>query len=232
MAERGSGTGPSNGRRMRELKLINDKNAKEVTFSKRRCGLFRKASELSILCGAEVAIITYSPHGNPFVFGSPSVPSVLGRFAGLAHTGEDSSTMSSQDRLSGFVREDREALSRLAESRKRLGAGSGEQSRRWWEDPMEDLKVEELEGYVERLKRLREVVGRRVKEMERSAVGATTAPAPSNAGMVDPMDNLVFENTAKEEPTVFGGYGLELMSSPLALQHDYDLGFMPLWSDV
>ncbi|KAM0040667.1 putative transcription factor MADS-type1 family [Helianthus debilis subsp. tardiflorus] len=43
-----------------------------VTFSKRRCGLFTNVSELSILCGVEIAIIVFSRDIKVFSFGHAS----------------------------------------------------------------------------------------------------------------------------------------------------------------
>ncbi|MFS7945658.1 putative transcription factor MADS-type1 family [Helianthus anomalus] len=40
-----------------------------VTFSKRRCGLFIYASEFSILCGVEIAIIVFFSGKKVFSFG-------------------------------------------------------------------------------------------------------------------------------------------------------------------
>ncbi|KAK4399335.1 Agamous-like MADS-box protein [Sesamum angolense] len=70
----------SQGRRKIEMKLIADENARTVTFSKRRAGLFKKATELSILCGAQVALIIFSLGGRAYSFGHPNVESVVGRF--------------------------------------------------------------------------------------------------------------------------------------------------------
>ncbi|WMV25328.1 hypothetical protein MTR67_018713 [Solanum verrucosum] len=54
-----------------------------VTFSKRRDGLFKKASELCTLCGAEIVIVIFSPDGkNVFSFGYPSVETLVERFLG------------------------------------------------------------------------------------------------------------------------------------------------------
>ncbi|KAF3326492.1 MADS-box transcription factor 22 [Carex littledalei] len=47
-------------RRKIEIKKIEDKAAKQVTFSKRRKGLFKKAKELAIMCGADVGVIAIS----------------------------------------------------------------------------------------------------------------------------------------------------------------------------
>ncbi|KAL8468450.1 hypothetical protein ACS0TY_031605 [Phlomoides rotata] len=70
----------SQGRRKIEMKFIEDENARVVTFSKRRAGLFKKATELSILCGAQIALIIFSFGGRAYSFGHPDVDSVLGHF--------------------------------------------------------------------------------------------------------------------------------------------------------
>ncbi|KAK9690856.1 hypothetical protein RND81_09G158700 [Saponaria officinalis] len=51
-----------------------------VTFSKRRSGLFKKASELCTLCGAEAAVIVFSPGNKAYSFGHPSVELITDRF--------------------------------------------------------------------------------------------------------------------------------------------------------
>uniref|UniRef100_A0A803LGR3 MADS-box domain-containing protein n=1 Tax=Chenopodium quinoa TaxID=63459 RepID=A0A803LGR3_CHEQI len=51
-----------------------------VTFSKRRSGLFKKASELCTLCDAQVAVIVFSPGKKVFSFGHPSVDAVINRY--------------------------------------------------------------------------------------------------------------------------------------------------------
>ncbi|EYU33154.1 hypothetical protein MIMGU_mgv11b019782mg, partial [Erythranthe guttata] len=47
---------------------------------KRRAGLFKKASELSTLCGAESAVVVFSPREKPHSYGNPSVKTVVDRF--------------------------------------------------------------------------------------------------------------------------------------------------------
>ncbi|KAJ0025195.1 hypothetical protein Pint_08475 [Pistacia integerrima] len=46
-----------------KIKKIDNVTARQVTFSKRRRGLFKKAEELSVLCDAEVALIIFSATG-------------------------------------------------------------------------------------------------------------------------------------------------------------------------
>ncbi|KAJ3679379.1 hypothetical protein LUZ60_017390 [Juncus effusus] len=70
----------SMGRQKIEISPIEKEESRQVTFSKRKGGLFKKANELSILCGANIAVIVFSPAGKPFCFGHPSVQSVLDRY--------------------------------------------------------------------------------------------------------------------------------------------------------
>nr|ADD10735.1 MADS-domain transcription factor [Zea mays] len=55
-----------------ELKRIENKISRQVTFAKRRNGLLKKAYELSLLCDAEVALIIFSGRGRLFEFSSSS----------------------------------------------------------------------------------------------------------------------------------------------------------------
>ncbi|PKU68106.1 agamous-like MADS-box protein AGL62 [Dendrobium catenatum] len=68
------------GRRKIEIKRIEEEQKRQVCFSKRRQGLFKKASELSTLCGVEVAVVIFSPAGKPYFFGQPSIDHVLNHF--------------------------------------------------------------------------------------------------------------------------------------------------------
>ncbi|KAL0422498.1 UNVERIFIED_CONTAM: Agamous-like MADS-box protein [Sesamum latifolium] len=61
------------------VKIENETNL-QVTFSKRRSGLFKKASELSTLCGAESAIVVFSPGEKAHSFGNPDVETIANRF--------------------------------------------------------------------------------------------------------------------------------------------------------
>lgn len=51
-----------------EIKRIEDKCTRQVTFSKRRSGLFKKAKQLSILCDVRIATIIFSNHGKLYQF--------------------------------------------------------------------------------------------------------------------------------------------------------------------
>ena len=56
------------GRGKIEIKKIENINSRQVTFSKRRAGLLKKAKELSVLCDAEVGVIIFSSTGKLYEF--------------------------------------------------------------------------------------------------------------------------------------------------------------------
>ncbi|GMH17027.1 hypothetical protein Nepgr_018868 [Nepenthes gracilis] len=60
------------GRGRVELKRIENKINRQVTFAKRRNGLLKKAYELSVLCDSEVALIIFSNSGKLYEFCSNS----------------------------------------------------------------------------------------------------------------------------------------------------------------
>ncbi|KAL9234422.1 hypothetical protein vseg_009294 [Gypsophila vaccaria] len=69
------------GRGKVKLRVIENKISRQVTFSKRRNGLIKKANELSILCDAEIALIVFSSRGKLFEFSSiNSVPKTIDRY--------------------------------------------------------------------------------------------------------------------------------------------------------
>ncbi|XP_021284389.1 MADS-box protein SVP [Herrania umbratica] len=63
-----------------KIRKIDNVTARQVTFSKRRRGLFKKAEELSVLCDAEVALIIFSATGKLFEYASSSMRDILGRY--------------------------------------------------------------------------------------------------------------------------------------------------------
>ncbi|KAF3442809.1 hypothetical protein FNV43_RR16726 [Rhamnella rubrinervis] len=68
------------GRGKIEIKKIENLNSRQVTFSKRRNGLLKKAKELSVLCDAEVAVIIFSSTGKLHEFSSTSMEHTLTRY--------------------------------------------------------------------------------------------------------------------------------------------------------
>ncbi|KOM53944.1 hypothetical protein LR48_Vigan09g260300 [Vigna angularis] len=61
------------------IKKIDNINARQVTFSKRRKGLFKKTQELSTLCDAEIALIVFSSTSKLFEYASSSMQQIIER---------------------------------------------------------------------------------------------------------------------------------------------------------
>ncbi|KAL1310225.1 MADS-box transcription factor 23 isoform X6 [Arachis hypogaea] len=62
------------------IRRIDNSTSRQVTFSKRRSGLLKKAKELSILCDAEVGVAIFSSTGKLYDYASSSMKSVIDRY--------------------------------------------------------------------------------------------------------------------------------------------------------
>lgn len=143
----------SKGRQKIQMMKMEKESNLMVTFSKRRSGLFKKASELCILCGAEIAIVVFSPGKKVFSFGHPSVETIVDRF--LTHNPPPNSSTSK------FVEAHRNAnihelnrqlaydISQLEDQKIKGEQFSkmrkASQDNHWWEAPIESLGLGELE---------------------------------------------------------------------------------------
>ncbi|KAM1435136.1 hypothetical protein ACFX2I_043139 [Malus domestica] len=72
------------GRVKLQIKRIENTTNRQVTFSKRRNGLIKKAYELSVLCDVDVALIIFSSSGRLSLFsGNKSIEEILARYINL-----------------------------------------------------------------------------------------------------------------------------------------------------
>ncbi|KAJ6705122.1 MADS-BOX TRANSCRIPTION FACTOR 6 [Salix purpurea] len=68
------------GRKKVELKRIEKKICRQITFSKRRNGLIKKARDLSVLCDVQLALLVFSSTGKLYEFSTAgSVAQILKR---------------------------------------------------------------------------------------------------------------------------------------------------------
>ncbi|KAL5562666.1 hypothetical protein UlMin_032413 [Ulmus minor] len=72
-----------------EIKKIENITSRQVTFSKRRRGLFKKAQELSTLCDAEIALIVFSSTSKLFEYSSTSMQQVFERRSSIRSENSD-----------------------------------------------------------------------------------------------------------------------------------------------
>ncbi|XP_024966041.1 MADS-box transcription factor 23-like [Cynara cardunculus var. scolymus] len=77
------------GRGKIEIKRIDNISSRQVTFSKRKTGLLKKAKELAILCDAEVALLIFSSTGKLHEYASSSMDTVVERYDKVINEGHD-----------------------------------------------------------------------------------------------------------------------------------------------
>ncbi|XP_009769491.1 agamous-like MADS-box protein AGL62 [Nicotiana sylvestris] len=70
------------GRKSVRLARIENQNNRQVTFSKRRNSVFKKANELATMTGAEVGIIVCPQGSKPYSFGHPNVNETINKYVG------------------------------------------------------------------------------------------------------------------------------------------------------
>ncbi|KAF3624841.1 putative agamous-like MADS-box protein AGL62-like [Capsicum annuum] len=161
---------PSMGRQKIKIAKIEVKNHLQVTFSKRRSGLFKKASELCTLCGVEIAIIVFSPGHKVFSFGHPNVESLIDRFLLRNNTYNNPIANNSlqlvEAHRNASVRGLNLQLTQIlgkVEIEKKRGESldqmrKNSQSQCWWEAPISQLDLQELEQLKDSVEVLKKYV--------------------------------------------------------------------------
>ncbi|EPS72960.1 hypothetical protein M569_01798 [Genlisea aurea] len=155
---------PSLGRQKIKIAKIEAKSHLQVTFSKRRAGLFKKASELCTLCGVEIAIIVFSPAGKIFSFGHPDVRLLVDRYLSR-NSGESSGLSPPPSNGNGFSELNfhlDQILEEVEMERERgeiLDGAGKSNGRYWWEEPVEKLGLQEAEQLRDAMEELRKNVG-------------------------------------------------------------------------
>lgn len=122
----GPGPGPGQGQGGRrvmgrgkiEIKKIENTTSRQVTFSKRRGGLLKKAHELAVLCDAEVALVIFSSTGKLFEYASSgSMRDIIDRYK---KSPEGAKTGTSSDYMGREVVKLQEQLERLRSSQRHM----------------------------------------------------------------------------------------------------------------
>lgn len=67
------------------IRRIDNSTSRQVTFSKRRNGLLKKAKELAILCDAEVGVIIFSSSGKLYEYSNSRFENIYYKSSILDH---------------------------------------------------------------------------------------------------------------------------------------------------
>ncbi|KAK6792231.1 hypothetical protein RDI58_011312 [Solanum bulbocastanum] len=188
------------GRRKIAIKPIANQNSRHVTFSKRRLGLFKKASELCILTGAEIAIIVQSlKRQRLFTFGHPSADAVINRY--LTGKSEEEGEKSAGDDQFNYVQQSNEYYSQICrelEAEKKVKEeivideskmvnGGSNNGGFWWNESIDDMGIEEVEKFLCALEELKKKVNMRCDELS-MINGSSSMAAASTSSMNQAID--------------------------------------------
>jgi hypothetical protein len=200
----------STGRKKVEIKRIDDEEARQVCFSKRRQGLFNKANELSILCGAIVGVVVFSISGRAYSIGHPSIDAVIKRFlvpnrpnlsatsaGGANHDdGGVSDTVrllcEQYEELQGLVEEELKTKDSLQEA---MGKEMGSRMMQWLSAKVYDLGQNELQEFYMELQAMRGIVlsGKENQMMAEAMQIPSSKPQPDMDATTDPQQYLFGE---------------------------------------
>jgi len=137
-----------------------------VTFSKRRSGLFKKASELCTLCGADVALVVFSPGEKVFSFGHPNVDTIIDRYLSQVPPENNDTMQFIEAHRSANVRELNTQLTQFNQlldiEKKRAEELSNlhktAETQFWWVRPVDGMNRAQLELFKKALEELKKLV--------------------------------------------------------------------------
>jgi pheromone receptor transcription factor len=153
-----------------EIKEIAERRKRDITFCRRRASLFKKAGELCILCGAEISIITFSRTEKVYGFSHPNVDNVLNRYlsGNSFHAYPAAENALNVDEVN---KEYAELLKEMSEEEKRLAeieeAKKTNNKMFLWDEPIDDMGLEELKHYLAALREMRTKVATKADEYMR-----------------------------------------------------------------
>ena len=187
-----------------KIAKIPKKNCLQVTFSKRRFGLFKKASELCTLCGANVAIIVFSPAGKVFSFEHSDVKTIVDWFFMCNPLPEPNILHMINAHRNASVWELNMQLTQVLnqlEVEKNRGEilsqmRGASQNQCWWEAPINELSLLELEQLKVSMEELKKVVVRQGDKLLMEA--SNPSPFYMSNGSSTMVDHFEIERKPNE----------------------------------
>ncbi|KAH7439925.1 hypothetical protein KP509_04G082300 [Ceratopteris richardii] len=169
------------GRAKIEIKKIENPSARQVCFSKRRVGLIKKASELSILCGSEVGIIVFSQAGKAFSFGHPCIDYVIDKTLKrpVSVSAEKLEHVRRLEREYNQLLQDLEAEKDRLQTLQQQIADQGF----WWEASIDSMgSLDDLRQHAQRLEAFHDMILERARCIHMSLHYPISIPGMFDAG--------------------------------------------------
>lgn len=150
------------------MRRIENATSRQVTFSKRRSGLLKKAFELSVLCDAEVALIIFSPRGKLYEFASSSMQTTIERYQKHAKDNHTNNKPVSTDQNMQHLKQESSSMMKQIEllevsKRKLLGEGLGsctieelQEIEQQLERSVSNVRARKTQVFKEQIEQLRE----------------------------------------------------------------------------
>ncbi|KAM7280079.1 hypothetical protein ACFE04_007213 [Oxalis oulophora] len=220
------------GRQRIEMKKMPNESNLQVTFSKRRSGLFKKASELCTLCGAEIVIIVFSPGKKVFSFGHPNVESIIDRFLPENPNVHTMSIISSahmqqmEVNRNAIIHALNMQLTQVQdelEAERKIGLEltrmrKDKQAQIWWEAPVEQLNFSQLKELKVAVEELKKNV---IRQADRLIIESANNPPPQ----FYPVGN--YNVPSMQHDFNFYDNKNNIVLDPNAMPYGFNLGYGP-----
>eukprot|EP01018_Ginkgo_biloba_P020555 Gb_19258 [translate_table: standard] len=173
------------GRRKIPTEKREKKSERQVTFSKRKAGVLKKASELSIMCGVDVGFIVFSPAGSPFSFGHPSVDHLIHKLLRLDPLPPPPAPENLQTHLTqhASLQERYQRENVLNKALKLRDNSQPARGQFWWEDDTKNLNPAELKAKYHALKLFKSKLELRIAKLRANDGIARPATTDETAGV-------------------------------------------------
>ncbi|XP_078441519.1 agamous-like MADS-box protein AGL15 isoform X2 [Wolffia australiana] len=103
------------------MRKIENATSRQVTFSKRRRGLFKKAHELAVLCGVPVGLVVFSESRKLYEYSSTSLKDILSAYDDHPKLEEHvDAAMDGERKLMEQIRQLQAKVKNLSEENKQL----------------------------------------------------------------------------------------------------------------
>ncbi|KAG8638459.1 MADS-box protein AGL42 isoform X3 [Manihot esculenta] len=158
------------GRGKVQMKRIENAASRQVTFSKRRNGLLKKAYELSVLCDAEVAVLIFSQKGRLFEFSSNDMQKTVERYRKHPKAHVQADSVDKEQYIQQIISESTEMVNEIEQleisQRKLLGRGLNSCSLEELQDmhnllekSLSNIRARKDEFFKEKMEKLQEKCG-------------------------------------------------------------------------
>ncbi|XP_055826541.1 agamous-like MADS-box protein AGL29 [Solanum dulcamara] len=162
------------GRQKIPLEKIKKEANRYASFSKRRSGLYKKASELVRECGVDLGIVLSSPTGKPYSFAHPTTDAVIDRFinptreldlgAQLVAAEVRNSVIQNNGRLNEFDAREKAAKEKI----RSIDQMNEARTRGWWES-MDQLNAKDITKFEDLLDITKVFLNVQLKQLENGA---------------------------------------------------------------